>query len=212
MNGSAGLVAAGRVQQRLALVAGRAGALRAVASPPPAAAISPLHRPDHLAARPHRRVARVRIVARSKRREQAAALRPVQFFVDDVLLGEDTRRTAVRGRMDGREPVRAARDQSSGLGHAAATSPRDRSMLKPFEVVEASQVSSVLLEASVQDQDRPLHQRPAVARVPVSRKRRAADARPRHAGDDAGDLHAAGRQQPEHVAPDGLRAPGRGAR
>ena len=97
-------------------------------------------------------VARLRIVARVEAPEQAAALRTVKFFVDDVLLGEDLDGPPYSLEWTDENPFepRALKVVASdSSGHTAT----DSIYLKAFEVVEASQVSSVLIEASVQDQD-----------------------------------------------------------
>ena len=155
-------------------------------------------------------VARLRIVARVEAPEQAAALRTVKFFVDDVLLGED---------LDGPPYSLEWTDENPFEPRALKVVASDTSGRTATDSICAEAIRSRRGVAGLERADRglgpgpgwPLHRRPAVARVPSHRKRRPADARPRHAGDDAGDLHAADRQQPEHAAPDGLRAPGRGA-
>src|SRR4249920_1880458 len=92
----------------------------------------------------------VRIVAQI-RSLPGAVLQPVQFFVDGVLLA-----TVSDGPpyatdwVDANpfEPNEIAVAVADSLGNAAG----DAVQLKPFEVTDASQVTRVLLDMSVQDQ------------------------------------------------------------
>lgn len=91
----------------------------------------------------------VRIVAQIQA-EPEAVLKPVQFFVDDKLLATDTDGPpyAVEWVDENPfEPKRIEVDVADDRGNSA----RDAVSLKPLEVYETSQVTSVLLEATVQD-------------------------------------------------------------
>jgi Ca-activated chloride channel family protein len=74
----------------------------------------------------------------------------VRFFVNETLLSEDTDGPpyAVEWADENPfEPTEIAVEASDVLGRSA----RDAVLLKPFEIIESTQVSSVLLDASVQD-------------------------------------------------------------
>ncbi len=91
----------------------------------------------------------VRIVAQIQA-EPESVLKPVQFFVDDKLLGTDTDGPpyAVEWVDENPfEPKRIEVEVTDDHGNSA----RDAISLKPLEVYETSQVTSVLLEATVQD-------------------------------------------------------------
>jgi len=91
----------------------------------------------------------VRIVAQVQAEPQAV-LKPVQFFVDEKLLATDTDGPpyAVEWVDENPfEPKRIEVEVSDDHGNSA----RDAISLKPLEVSETSQVTSVLLEATVQD-------------------------------------------------------------
>jgi len=91
----------------------------------------------------------IRIVAQVAH-SPAVAVEPVRFFVNSALLGEDAEGPPYavdwvdENPFDPTEIVVEVRD-------AAGNSARDSILLKPFEIVESTQVASVLLEASVQD-------------------------------------------------------------
>ena len=90
----------------------------------------------------------IRIVAQV-RPGSAAPLGQVRFFVDEELLGTvNSAPYAIewvdKNPFERREIVAEALD-------ASGNSARDRVVLEPFEVTEAAEVASVLLEASVQD-------------------------------------------------------------
>lgn len=96
-------------------------------------------------------VARLRIVARVEA-SAASALQTVKFFVDDVLLGEDRDGPPYALEWTDENPFepRALKVVASD---ASGNTASDSIYLKAFEVVEAAQVSSVLIEASVQDKE-----------------------------------------------------------
>ena len=80
-----------------------------------------------------------------------AVLSPVRFFVDDVLLGVDDQGPpyAVDWEdINPFEPRVIAVEVADSTGRTA----RDAVSLEPFEIVELSQVTSVLLEAAVYDE------------------------------------------------------------
>jgi VWFA-related protein len=90
----------------------------------------------------------IRIVAQV-RPGSAAPLGQVRFFVDEELLGTvNSAPYAIewvdKNPFERREIIAEALD-------ASGNSARDRVVLEPFEVTEAAEVASVLLEASVQD-------------------------------------------------------------
>ena len=116
----------------------------------------------------------------------------VRFFVDNVLLGEAREGPpwAVEWADDNPfEPREIAAEAWDALGRTA----RDVVFLKPYEVVERAEVSSVLIDASVQDRfGRFVTGIPAV-QVHGIRERRSAGARCRQHRKAAGHLHAAHR-------------------
>jgi Ca-activated chloride channel homolog len=82
--------------------------------------------------------------------DASAAVSSVRFFVNNHLLGESTEGPpwAVEWSDDNPfEPAEISAEVSDVLGRTA----RDAVLLKPYEVVERSEVSSVLVETSVQD-------------------------------------------------------------
>ena len=92
---------------------------------------------------------KVRIVAQVHSSD-GAILSPVQFFVDDVLLGEDRDGPPFAAEWEDANPFEA-RNIAVSVADQRGNVARDAVVLKPLEVVEAAEVMSVLLEASVQD-------------------------------------------------------------
>ena len=91
----------------------------------------------------------VRIVAQVNA-EDTVALGGVRFFVDNVLLGEARSGPPWAVEWEDAnpfEPREIAAEVTDALGRTA----RDVVFLQPYEVIETSEVSSVVLEASVQD-------------------------------------------------------------
>src|SRR5918993_2503684 len=91
----------------------------------------------------------VRIVAQVQAADDVT-LNPVRILVDNVLLGEvsDGPPWALEWSDENPfEPREIAAEVSDALGRTA----RDVVLLKPFEVIEKSEVSSVILETTVQD-------------------------------------------------------------
>ncbi|MGH9313309.1 MAG: VWA domain-containing protein [Vicinamibacterales bacterium] len=92
---------------------------------------------------------RIRIVAQVRTPENTE-LRPIRFYVDDVLLGEDAEGPPYaiewtdENPFEPRDIVVEARDTSGRIA-------RDSVHLKAIEVVEAAEVSGVLLDVSVHD-------------------------------------------------------------
>ncbi len=92
---------------------------------------------------------RIRIVAQVRSPENTE-LRPIRFYVDDVLLGEDAEGPPYaiewtdENPFEPRDIVVEARDTNGRIA-------RDAVHLKPIEVVEAAEVSGVLLDVSVHD-------------------------------------------------------------
>jgi Ca-activated chloride channel family protein len=91
----------------------------------------------------------VRIVAQVHA-TPGTALNPVRIFVDNVLLGEVADGPPWALEWTDENPF-APREIAAEVTDALGRSARDVVVLKPFEVVEKAEVSSVLLEASVQD-------------------------------------------------------------
>ena len=93
----------------------------------------------------------IRVVAQV-RQVRGTALQPVRFYVDNVLLGEDQEGPPFAVEWldeDPFEPHEISVEVRDDLGHTA----RDSVFLEPFELTEAMETLSVLLEVSVQDQD-----------------------------------------------------------
>jgi VWFA-related protein len=75
---------------------------------------------------------------------------PVRFYVDSVMLGEVTDGPPWALEWADDNPF-AAREISAEVVDPLGTTARDVVFLKPFEVLETAEVSSVVLETSVQD-------------------------------------------------------------
>src|SRR3970040_1612015 len=93
----------------------------------------------------------IRIVAQIQA-GQGGELGPVRFFVDGQLLRTDTDGAPYVAEWVDENPFERreiAVSVSDALGHEV----RDRVVLEPFEVIEESQVTSVLVEAAVQDRN-----------------------------------------------------------
>src|SRR3954451_12406645 len=91
----------------------------------------------------------VRIVAQVQR-PQNAPPGQVRFFVDQQLLGTVTDGPPYAAEWVDENPFERREisvEAVDGLGHEA----HDKVVLEPFEISEAAEVNSVLLEASVQD-------------------------------------------------------------
>ena len=89
----------------------------------------------------------VRIVAQV---HGAAPGSPVRFYVDNVMLGEVTDGPPWALEWADENPF-AAREIAAEVVDPLGKTARDVVFLKPFEISETSEVSSVVLEASVQD-------------------------------------------------------------
>jgi Ca-activated chloride channel homolog len=92
---------------------------------------------------------KVRIVAQI-RSDQSAPVGDVRFFIDSQLFKTDTDGPPYVVEWEDENPFERreiAVEVSDALGRDA----RDRVVLEPFDIVEESQVTSVLLEAAVQD-------------------------------------------------------------
>ncbi len=92
---------------------------------------------------------KVRIVAQVQS-SPGAVLSPVQFFVDDVLLGEDRDGPPFAADWEDLNPFEPRTIAVAVADHNGNIA-RDTVALKPLEVVEAAEVMSVLVEASVLD-------------------------------------------------------------
>ena len=162
-------------------------------------------REDHVAARPHRHLGQGPHRRADRRRRPIRRSRPVRFFVDNDAARRGRRRPAVRGGVARRESVRAARDHRRGRGRARP----DRARHHRAEAVRDRRGHRVEPRAARSErvrQGREVRQRAGTFELHRHRGRRAAGDRPGQPGNAAGDVHAAHRQQPEHVAPHRLRA------
>lgn len=92
---------------------------------------------------------KVRIVAQVQA-APGAVLTPVRFFVDGVLLGEDGDGPPFAAEWEDVNPFEPRRIAVVVADHHGNMA-RDAVALEPLEVLEAAEVMSVLLEASVQD-------------------------------------------------------------
>jgi Ca-activated chloride channel homolog len=94
-------------------------------------------------------VERIRIVAQVQN-SQESALRPVRFFVDATLLGEDTDGPPYAVEWNDANPFEE-REISVEVSDTTGQVARDRVVLQPLQVSEASEVSSVVLDVAVHD-------------------------------------------------------------
>ena len=94
----------------------------------------------------------IRIVAQVQAAPEVAVL-PVRFYVDNVLLGEDPEGPPYAIEWTDENPFES-REIRVEVSDAAGNVARDAVLLRPLEVVERTQISSVYVEATVQD---PLH-------------------------------------------------------
>jgi Ca-activated chloride channel homolog len=92
---------------------------------------------------------RVRIVAQVRRPENTE-LQPIRFYVDDVLLGEDAEGPPYAIEWTDENPFEP-RDIAVEVRDASGKVARDTVHLDALEVVEAAEVSGVLLDVSVHD-------------------------------------------------------------
>lgn len=93
---------------------------------------------------------KIRIVAQV-RSDDAAPVNPVRFLIDQQLFKTDSDGPPYVAEWEDENPFERREisvEVSDGNGRAAT----DRVVLEPFDVVEESQVTSVLLEVAVQDQ------------------------------------------------------------
>ena len=151
----------------------------------------------------------IRIVAQVNHPPKVA-LGSVRFYVNDTLVGDDREGPPYAVEWTDAnpfEPTRIRVDASDALGNIVS----DAIELAPFEILETTGVSRVLLEATVMDKSRSVRRRPGRRLVPRARERRAADDRPRQHRIAAGDLHPARGREPEHARQDGVRSHGRRA-
>jgi Ca-activated chloride channel homolog len=91
----------------------------------------------------------IRIVAQIEH-PPGTPLLPVRFFVDNVLLGEDSDGPPYAIEWTDENPFEL-REIRVEVSDATGNSARDAVLLRPLEIIERSEVSSVLLEATVQD-------------------------------------------------------------
>ncbi len=94
-------------------------------------------------------IQRVRIVAQVQHRDDRT-LQPVRFFVDAALLGEDVDGPPYALEWTDDNPFEA-REISVEVSDTTGQIARDRVVLRPLQVTEASQVSSVVLDVAVHD-------------------------------------------------------------
>lgn len=94
-------------------------------------------------------VQRIRIVAQIEPRDERQ-LQPVRFFVDSELLGEDADGPPYALEWTDANPFEA-REISVEVSDTSGQVARDRVLLEPLQVTEASEVSSVVLDVAVHD-------------------------------------------------------------
>ena len=146
----------------------------------------------------------IRIVAQVSHPPQVA-LGSVRFYVNDALVGDDQEGPPYAVEWTDAnpfEPTRIRVEASDALGNVVS----DAIELAPFEIVETTGVSSVLLEATVVDKADRFVGGLDAASFRVAGERRAADDRPRAHRIAAGDLHPARGREPEHARPHGVRS------
>jgi Ca-activated chloride channel family protein len=93
----------------------------------------------------------IRIVAQIEP-QGGVELGPVQFFIDGRLFGTDTDGAPYAVEWTDENPFEP-REIAVAVTDALGREVRDRVMLEPFEIVDESQITSVLVEASVQDKN-----------------------------------------------------------
>jgi VWFA-related protein len=93
----------------------------------------------------------IRIVAQIQA-GQGGGLGPVRFFIDGQLLGTDTDGVPYVAEWVDENPFER-REIVVAVSDALGREVRDRVVLEPFDVIEESQVTSVLIEAAVQDKN-----------------------------------------------------------
>lgn len=91
----------------------------------------------------------IRIVAQIEA-ETGLGLGPVQFFIDGKLFGTDEDGAPYVVEWTDENPFER-REIAVAVSDALGREVRDRVVLEPFDIVEEAQVTSVLVEASVQD-------------------------------------------------------------
>ena len=94
----------------------------------------------------------IRIVAQIQPQPHVA-LGPVQFFVDGTLLQTDVDGAPYAVEWTDENPFER-REIAVAVSDALGREVRDTIVLEPFDIVEEAQVTSVLVEASVQDKNR----------------------------------------------------------
>lgn len=93
----------------------------------------------------------IRIVAQIQP-QVGVELGPVQFFIDGQLFGTDTDGAPYAVEWTDENPFEP-REIAVAVTDALGREVRDRVVLQPFEIVDESQITSVLVEASVQDKN-----------------------------------------------------------
>ena len=93
----------------------------------------------------------IRIVAQIEP-QGGVELGPVQFFIDGQLFGTDTDGAPYAVEWTDENPFEP-REIAVAVTDALGREVRDRVVLEPFEIVDESQITSVLVEASVQDKN-----------------------------------------------------------
>ena len=88
----------------------------------------------------------------------------VRFYVDQRLLGTVTNGPPYATEWVDENPFER-REISVEVSDALATRPHDHVILEPFEIADAAEVNSVLIEASVQDRAGPFREGPAAGAV-----------------------------------------------
>ena len=132
-------------------------------------------------------------------RRRTSPVAAVRFFVDNVLLGEAKKGPPWGIDWTDENPFEAREIRAEAVdanGHTAD----DSVLLKPLEVIEHAQVSSVYVETAVQDKAGRFVTGMGPVGLSVVRRRRAADAGRGASRAAARDVHHPHRHQPEHGA------------
>ncbi len=146
---------------------------------------------------------KIRIVAQV-RSDDAAPVQPVRFLIDQQLFKTDSDGPPYVVEWEDENPFERREitvEVTDGHGRAAT----DRVVLEPFDIVEESQVTSVLLEVAVQDQAGRFVKGIELGALLAAGRRRAAEAGSGPTGRGRRDVLTARRREREHVAANGLR-------
>ena len=189
-------------------VVGLTAARQAPGSQGPGMRARPRHvSPHHVAARPHRPRHQSPHRRADARCRQASRSRRVEFFVDGVKVGTVESGPPYAVDWVDENPFERARDRRPGHRFGRPHAARTRSCCRPIEVVEKTGVTGVLLETSVYDKAGRFVSAldPGAFTVTEDGIEQTIDLVTRETHSERSS--SARGQQPEHVAPHGLRAP-----